>query len=74
MTALSNFIKNLVTENDGTSYCTARIIGIVAASIMMYKFAFIAVPDYISFAAGITAICSSIAANKYVEKKNAQLP
>jgi hypothetical protein len=42
---------------------------------MIYKFCVATgIPEYIAFAAGVTAIISSVAFNKYSEKKNVQLP
>jgi hypothetical protein len=72
MINLFKFMKDFITENDGESFCPARVIAISAGCVMIYKFAISATPEYIAFAGGVSAIVSSFAVNKFSEKKNAQ--
>ena len=65
-------LLDLLTENDGTSLCPARIIGVFAAMAVLYKFVVtvVTIPDYVALATGIGIIMAAIAGNKMVEGKH----
>jgi hypothetical protein len=65
-----NPFKQMLTENDGISWCIGRALGTVAGLEMMIKFAIEVKPDFIGFGTGLCAIIAAIAAKNYSERVN----
>jgi hypothetical protein len=68
---IKKFVRDQMTERDGTSYCAGRSIGVVSAAVACYKFAVLPTPDYVSFGTCIGAIIAAIAAKNWTERENA---
>lgn len=68
MKFLSKLLKHWLTSRDGESYSFTKLIITVAASAMIYKFCESSTPDYLSFAGGISAMATALAAKYFVEE------
>ena len=64
------FVKDQLTERDGTSFCLGRFVGAGAAVTTIHKFLTVSgTPDYVGFGTCIAAIIAAIAAKNFSEKE-----
>jgi hypothetical protein len=62
-------LANALTENDGVSFCAARLLAAGMAIVGTIKFYQMATPDFTAFGVFATGILAAIAYNKSKEQR-----
>lgn len=72
MKAILEALQHIFTARDGVSYSLTKLVGLSAASAMIYKFVTVQseLPtDYSGFGTGIALLMAALAAKYMVEKE-----
>jgi len=62
------YINHILSSRNGIDWSMTKLIGVVAAAAMVYKFVTTAIPDYSGFGMAITGIITALAIKYAVDE------